>query len=172
MADILDMLAGGDRRSVGRVDEVVQMVLNEPGLFDPLFAGLRHDNPVIRMRAADAVEKITARHFEYLQPYKEQLLGSIASIDQQEVRWHVAQLLSRLAFNPGERQTAVRILRGYLDDRSQIVKTSAIQALADLAETDAGLRQELIPLLEQLVQTGSPAVKSRGRRLLAKLKRG
>jgi HEAT repeat protein len=146
--------------------------LNEPGLFDPLFAGIQHDDPLIRMRAADAVEKITARHFEYLQPYKEQLLESIAAIDQQEVRWHVAQMLPRLALNPAELGAAVQILRGYLDDRSQIVKTSAIQALADLAETDAGLRQELIPLLEQLVQTGSPAVKSRGRRLLAKLKRG
>jgi HEAT repeat protein len=170
--NLLDMLAGGDRRSIGRVDEVVQMVLNEPGLFDLLFSGMQHDDPVIRMRAADAVEKITARHFEYLQPYKEQLLGSIAAVDQQEVRWHVAQMLPRLALNPAELGAAVQILRGYLDDRSQIVKTSAIQALADLAETDAGLRQELIPLLEQLVQTGSPAVKSRGRRLLAKLKRG
>ena len=51
------------------------------------------------MRAADAIEKITMRHPEYLQPYKTQLIEQLALIDQKEVRWHVAQMVSRVAWS-------------------------------------------------------------------------
>ena len=66
MACVLHKLAGGDRRSVGRVGEVVQDVLADPDLFDTLFRGMVDQDPVIRMRSADAVEKITAVRPEYL----------------------------------------------------------------------------------------------------------
>ena len=171
MADILHKLVGGDRRSIGRVDEVVADVLTDPDLFDSLFYGMLADDPIIRMRAADAIEKITARQPEYLQPYKTRLIEQVATIDQQEVRWHVAQMLPRLDVTPAEQAVIVEILRSYLGDRSKIVKTFAMQALADLAERDAGLRPEITALLKELTATGSPAMQSRGRKLLARLKK-
>lgn len=65
----------------------------------------------------------------------------------------------------------VEILFGYLDDASRIVKTESMQALASLAEHDAARRARVIPLLETLTQTGSPAMQSRGRKLLRRLGR-
>ena len=127
------------------------------------------DDPVIRMRAADAVEKITASRPEYLQPYKTKLIQQVAKIEQQEVRWHVAQLVPRLELSEEERAVVVEVLLGYLNDKSKIVKTFSMQALADLTEQDASLRSQVIPLLEELTKTGSPAMKSRGRKLLEKL---
>jgi hypothetical protein len=44
-----------------------------------------------------------------------------------------------------------------------------MQALADLAEQDAGLRPAIVAQLKELTRTGSPAMQARGRRLLAKL---
>jgi hypothetical protein len=164
--NVLHKLAGGDRRSIGRVDEVVADVLNDPALFDAVFAGMLHADPVIRMRAADAAEKITAQRPEYLEPYKKKLIQQIAKIDQQEVRWHVAQMLPRLQLTKRERTSAVKILMGYLGDKSTIVKTFSMQALADLAQQDPALRPQVIPVLEKLTRTGSPAMKSRGRILL------
>ena len=168
-ADILKKLSGGDRRSIGRVSEVVTDVLNNPTLFEVVFHGMVSDDPVIRMRSADAIEKITARCPEYLQPYKTKLIQQVAKIEQQEVRWHVAQMVPRLELIEEERAVVVEILLGYLDDKSKIVKTFSMQALADLAEQDAGLRSQIIPLLEELIRTGSPAMKSRGRELLERL---
>jgi len=168
---ILDKLAGGDRRSIGRVNEVIADVLADPTLFDTLFHGMLEDDPVVRMRAADAAEKITAERPEYLRPYKKKLLEQVARVDQQEVRWHVAQMLPRLEWSDEERAAVVQILLGYLDDESKIVKTFAMQALADFAERDASLRPRVIQLLEELVETGSPAMKSRGRKLLKRLRR-
>jgi hypothetical protein len=67
-------LAGPDRRSIGRSNEVVSDVLKNPTLFDEAFNGMLEDDPVIRMRSADAVEKITAKHPEYLRHFKRVLI--------------------------------------------------------------------------------------------------
>ena len=171
MTDLLSKLEGGDRRSVGRVDEVVADVLADPALFAALFEGMLHDSPLVRMRAADAIEKLTARHPEYLQPCKARLMGEVARVNQQEVRWHVAQLFSRLDLDADERRAVAAILSGYLEDRSKIVKTFSMQALADIAMQDEALRPPIVRQLEELTRTGSPAMQSRGRKLLARLKR-
>ncbi len=171
MHPLLEKLTGGDRRSIGRSNEVVAEVLAEPCLFDALFEGLLDADPLVRMRSADAVEKITVSHPEYLQPFKKRLLEQIASNEQPEVRWHIAQLIPRLALTPEERSRAVVILEGYLADRSSIVKTFAMQTLADLAEQDASLKATIVPLLGTLARQGTPAMQSRGRKLLAKLER-
>jgi len=170
MNPILDKLKGGDRRSIGRSNEVVVEVLADPGLFGVVFEGMLDDDPLIRMRCADAIEKMTVNHPEYLRPYKTKLIRQVAAIDQQEVRWHVAPLLSRVDLTPRERRAVVAILQGYLKDESKIVKTLSMQALADMAEQDASLRAPIIRQLEELTRSGSPAMRSRGRKLLAKLK--
>ncbi len=169
MNDVLIKLAGGDRRSIGRVSEVVADVLDDPTLFETVFCAMLGDDPVVRMRSADAIEKITAKRPEYLQPYKTKLIQQVARIEQQEVRWHVAQMVPRLELNEEERVVVVEILLGYLSDKSKIVKAFSMQALADLAEQDASLRSQVVPLLEELTKMGSPAMKSRGRKLLKKL---
>jgi hypothetical protein len=167
--DIVWKLEGGDRRSIGRVDEVVAQTLDDPSHFDALFNSMLGDDPVVRMRTADAVEKISAQRPHLLQAYKSRLLQEVARSEQQEVRWHVAQMLPRLDMSGEEREAAVGILVGYLDDDSRIVKTFSMQALADLAGVDASLRPRIVPLLEGLTETGSPAMRSRGRKLLRTL---
>jgi hypothetical protein len=170
MNPLLQKLEGGDRRSVGRVDEVVAKVLADLALFPVLIDGMLDSNPLIRMRAADAATKVVEKSgVQPLQPYKTKLLNEIAPIPQQEVRWHVAQLISRLDLTPAETGQAVAILESYLNDKSKIVKTFAMQTLADLAEREAALRPRVLAQLEHLTATGSPAMQSRGRKLLARL---
>jgi len=168
---ILQKLAGADRRSIGKSNEVVADVLADPTLFDIVFEAMLADDPALRMRAADAVEKITAQRPEDLRPYKSKLIRKVAKIDQQEVRWHVAQMFSRLDLTRAERRRVVSILAEYLKDKSKIVKTFSMQALADIAEKDAELRPSIVTQLEELTRTGSPAMQSRGRKLLARLAR-
>lgn len=167
--DLLGKLAGGDRRSIGRSNEVAADVLADPRLFPALCAGLDSADPLVRMRAADALEKVTARRPDTLQPGKAKLIRLLASSEQPEVRWHLAQMLPRLALEPAELAAVVPPLLAYLDDPSKTVQTSALQALADLAGRDEGLRAQVAPLLEERARTGSPAVRSRARRLLSRL---
>ncbi|HKW87164.1 MAG TPA: hypothetical protein VJN21_00250 [Candidatus Acidoferrales bacterium] len=56
---ILKTLSCGDLRSIGRSNKIVARVLAKPSLFSKLFRGLSSGDRIIRMRAADAIEKIT-----------------------------------------------------------------------------------------------------------------
>ncbi|MBI5302426.1 MAG: hypothetical protein HY868_09830 [Chloroflexi bacterium] len=170
MSDLVRLLRGTDRRSIGESNRVVAAVLKNPRAFDAVFNAMLSDDPVLRMRAADAVEKITATRPDLLRPHKRTLLTRVALIEQQEVRWHVAQLISRLILTPRERRAAIEILDTYFGDKSSIVKTFAMQALADLVTQDEKLRAPVIARLTELVRTGTPAMKSRGRKLLAILR--
>jgi hypothetical protein len=161
-------LRGGDRRSIGRSDEVVRLVLKEPRRFRELIECLRDGSPVVRMRAADAAEKVSAKKPRLVDRYKAELLGLLAEAEQIELRWHLAAIVPRLRLTAAERQRAASALQRYLDDRSSIVKTFALQGLADLARNDAGLRAKIKQLLEDALQSGTPAMRARARKLLKK----
>jgi hypothetical protein len=60
-------------------------------------------------------------------------------------------------------------MNSYLDDRSSIVKTSALQGLADLAQHDASLRPKVLELLRASTRNGTAAMKARSRKLLLQL---
>ena len=104
---ILSLLQGGDRRMIGRSDKVAAMVCKTPELFPELIAGLWSEDPPVRMRAADAAEKVTRKKSELLQPYKKELLGLMAETDQRELRWHLAAMVPRLLLNSKERRVAI-----------------------------------------------------------------
>lgn len=167
--NILSTLAGGDRRSIGRSADVVRHVLGDASRFSILIDGLSHDDPLIRMRCADTAEKVSSEHPEWLQPFKGELIEIAASSTQQEVRWHLAQMLPRLKLSDRERHAVIALLYDYLDDKSRIVKAFGMTALAELASHDTQLRAKLIPTLKRLVRIGSPAMRSRGKKLLTRL---
>ena len=169
MHPTLQKLQKGDRRSIGRSNEVVSEVLSKPSLFRVIFSGLSADDPLIRMRSADAVEKITARRPELLRSYKNRLIRDVAATDQKEVRWHVAQMLPRLELDEDERKRVFRVLLGYLNDRSSIVRTFTMQALADIGRDSPVLLPAVRQHLAELAISGTPAMKARGRKLLTEL---
>ncbi len=169
MHSILQKLEGGDRRSIGKSNEVVKHVLADPGLFGEVFAGMLSENPLVAMRAADAIEKITLRRADLLRRYKAVLIKQVALTDQKEVRWHVAQLLPRIQWHASDRRQVVLLLMDYLNDHSVIVKTFAMQALADLTRQDPRLRPSVLACLRKFTATGTAAMKARGRKLVAEL---
>jgi hypothetical protein len=118
------------------------------------------------MRAADAVEKVSAKKPRLLDRHKPELLGLLAEAEQIELRWHLSAMIPRLRLTDPERLRAAAALRRYLDDRSSIVKTFALQGLVELARNHAGLRGKVKQLLEDAVQSGTPAMKARARELL------
>jgi hypothetical protein len=131
MQTILTKLSGGDRRSIGRSNEIVAQVLKEPALFRHLFEGMASDDAIVRMRAADAAEKVTSRRPDLLQSYKRKLLAIAGSSQQQEVRWHAALMIPRLRLTAPERAVALDILFDYLRDHSSIVKTFAMDGACE-----------------------------------------
>lgn len=167
--DLLAMLGGGDRRSIGEADRVAAMVRANPRLFGKLIGGMRSEDRLVRMRAADAVEKLSRERPELLSRYKRELLGLLWEAKEPELHWHVAAIVPRLQLTPGERRRAFEGLEGYLDSKSSIVKTFALQALAELAERDARLRVEATEILRVALRSGTAAMKARSRKLILAL---
>jgi hypothetical protein len=56
---IRSMLSGGDRRSIGKVADVVVLIDQHPQWISSLVGGLWDEDACVRMRAADALEKIS-----------------------------------------------------------------------------------------------------------------
>ena len=165
------MLAGGDRRSIGRSGEAAMLALDGKIRLDTLFGAMFDEDATVRMRAADALEKVTVQRPEWLHPFKDELLARLPDVHQMEVRWHVAQILPRLNLSHEELRTQViPVLMDYLKAKSRIVQTFTLQTLADFAAADPSLRPKVRRLVEEASCTGSPAVRSRCRRLLIKLK--
>ena len=167
--DILALLGGGDRRTIGHADRVAAMVSDDAELFPKLIAGLWSADRLVRMRAADAAEKVTRKHAELLRPYKRELLRLMTETQEQELRWHLAVMVPRLRLNAREQQAAIRLLSGYLEDRSSIVKTFALQGLADMAEAEPSFRHGVVEILGEAARKGTPAMKARSRKLLRHL---
>jgi hypothetical protein len=170
MNPILSKLKGGDRRSIGNVRAVVATVGKQPDLFKDLVAGLFDRDPIVRMRAADAMEKISTDDPRLLQPFKSKLVGLAQQTRQQELRWHLAQMIPRLDLTPQETTSVTDVFVDYLWDDSKIVVTFAMQALHDLAVKKGRVSTRVLSALENLTHTGSPAIKARGKKLLPKLK--
>jgi hypothetical protein len=164
-----EFLTGGDRRSLGRSQEAVLKVANEPALFEELIACFWDGDPLVRMRAADAAEKASLENPRLLQPFKKELLGLTEETTQKELRWHLALMIARIALTPGERRRAAITLTDYLADGSSIVKALAMQGLADLALQDDRLLSTVIEQIRALTRTGTPAMRARGRKLLPRL---
>ena len=169
---LAEMLQGGDRRSIGKSNQVAKLILSNPKRFSELIECLWSEDPLVRMRAADAAEKVTVELPELLRPYKQELLGLLAEAEEIELRWHLAMMVPRLALNRPESQRAAAALQRYFEDRSSIVKTCALQGLVDLSRRDPRLRELAKRTLEESLRTGTAAMKARARRLLKELKSG
>lgn len=167
--EILTRLKGGDRRSIGQADRVAKMVRADGRLFEKLMEGLWSEDALVRIRAADAAEKVTREKPEWLARHRKELLGLLSETEEQEMRWHLAVMVPRLELNAREKQTTIAALNRYLEDRSSIVKTFALQGLADLATRDASLRPMVVETLRTAMRNGTPAMRARSRKLLKPL---
>lgn len=161
------MLQGGDRRSIGNANRAAAVVLKQPDRMAELIECLESQDAVVRMRAADAAEKVSAKRPGLLAPFAAELLALARQTTQQELRWHLALMIPRLRLGREERLRAADVFWPYLEDRSSIVKTFALQALFDLSRGMPEMQPDLLDVLERTLRSGTPAMKARSRKLLA-----
>ena len=148
------LLAGRHRLHSGRAREVAALILVQHKKLPQLIECLWDDAAGVANRAA---------------PWKDALLGLLAEARENKLRWNLALSVPRIKLSAVEAQRAAAALRTYLEDRSSIVKTAAMQGLADLTRHDPSLLPEVLDMLRILSRSGTPAMRARGRILLKKL---
>jgi hypothetical protein len=175
------LVAGRHRISSGRTAEVVNLVRANPKKVTQLLECLWDEDQCVAMRAADALEKLTRRRspvpdeiqksiLKTLQgTWKAPLIGLLAEATENKLRWCLAPVIPRLTLTVPECRRVAETLQSYLEDRSSIVKTCALQGLADLTRQDASLLPEVVDILNIHSRSGTAAMRARGRMLLKRL---
>ena len=171
MDSVVEKLSGQDLRSIGKADEVAKEVISNPALFNDVFYAMKNGNPVIRMRAADAAEKVSRKNPLLLAPYKKELINDMADIEQQEVRWHVALMFSYLQLDAQQKALVMDKLVSWIEtSKSRIVQVNSLQALFSLGRHDMAYANMIKSVLEKANNSGSPAVAARCKKLLKQLR--
>jgi|SRR6185312_4527109 len=163
MTGISGKLKGGDLRSIGKANALITEITDQQK-FDELFCGLFNADRLVVMRSADAIEKVTIAHPEYLKSHKNELLELLNTAKHIELKWHLAQLVPRLKLNEKETGIAWNIFTlSALDkkERSRIVRVFSLQALFDIQKQYPELKKDFMDTLEKMDSENIPSIKSR-----------
>jgi len=157
----------------GRVPELVRTISSQPRRAVRLIELLWDDDPGVANRAADLLERVSSRPSpalsRILNEYKEALLGLLPDARFIKLRWNLAFVIPRLTLTVAEARRAAASLHSFLEDRSSIVKTAALQGLADLTRHDPDSLPAVLDLLRIQGRSGTPAMRARSRHLILRL---
>lgn len=169
MTQMEHWLAGGDLRSDGASNEVADLVRNQLDLLPDLLSALDAPDPVVRGRAADALEKVGRSEQDSITQHIDRLIQVNLKDDVPMVRWHVAMLLGHLAIDPSQRPRIKDALLALLDDPSVFVASWAIASLCVVAYLDPSTTEDIVEAIGTLHESASPALRTRARSALAAL---
>src|SRR5687767_12489657 len=164
--DFTKLLLGKDLRTIGQNNIVIRAVKDQKS-FDELFRLIFHHERPIVMRVADAVEKLTVKHPEYLKSHKSQLLRALKSADHKELKWHIAQLITRVDLNRKELEDVWHILTYWTQNKneSRIVRVNSLQGLFDLSRLHPEFRKDFDKTVATIEREGVPSIRARIRRI-------
>jgi len=168
----VEMLAvGGKSNSLGEVVDVIELVLHDKSRLDELYECLFNEDAWLRMRAADALEKVCRQHPEWLLPYVDKLHDDFATGAQPSIQWHMAQIYRQVDLTKDQKRVAIAWLKGLLSTKEVdwIVAANAMATLAQFAKDGSLPITELIPLLKVQQEHKSNAVVKRANKLLTEL---
>lgn len=141
---------GGNTNSLGKTHQVIREVLQDKHHLDELYRCMFSDDAWIRMRAADAFEKVCREHPEWITPYIDRLQADLSDANQQaSIKWHLAQIYSQAALTPSQTSKAIAWLKAMLSspDIDWIVAAESMKALAYFTNKGAFSKQQLLDLL-------------------------
>ncbi|HVX51076.1 MAG TPA: hypothetical protein VHB48_13005 [Chitinophagaceae bacterium] len=166
MQNFKTLLAGGDLRSIGNSNKVVNLVKGQSD-FDSLIKLVFDDDKLVAMRAADAVQKISVKNPLLLAAHKPEILAASATPLQKEVKWHIAQLIPLLCLNAAELRMMWEILQQWALDasNSRIVRVNALQALFDLTKINPCNNISFERLLTKMERENVPSINARIKRI-------
>jgi len=151
MKNFEHLLLGGDLRSVARILEAIRAVQDQQS-FDIFFKLIFHHERQLVMRAADAVEKITRMFPWFLAPHKGQLLDLLNSAINIELKWHVAQLITRVPLTYKDLKNVWSILahQAQNPNESKIVRVNSIEAMYTLSQQFPELKNKFMTALHSV----------------------
>ena len=170
MSGLRESLTGGTRTSVGDADKVILKLLKTPSGLDEIYKLFLDQDSVIAMRASYVAMRVAEQKPETVKPFAKDLLKDLELYTQQEVRWHIPQLLVHLDLTKAQKRRAYEVVMDWAEtDKSKIVGYYGFQAAADFAETDEVLLQDFIPRIRKANKTGAKSIQNRCKKIAKQL---
>ncbi len=170
MSVVRKLLTGGTRTSIGEADQVIQKLLKAPSGLNEIYSLFLDEDPVVAMRASYVAMRVAEQKPESVEPFAKTLLKDLELYTQQEVRWHIPQLLVHLNLTKAQKRRAYEVVMNWAEtDKSKIVGYYGFQAAADFAETDELLLEDFIPRIRQANKTGAKSIQNRCKKIAKQL---
>ena len=170
MGGFKEALSGGTRTSVGDADEIIRKLLKAPSGLTEIYKLFLDDDPVVAMRASYVAMRVAEQKPESVKPFAKELLKKLDLYTQQEVRWHIPQLLVHLDLTKAQKRRAYEVVMNWAEtDKSKIVGYYGFQAAADFAETDELLLEDFIPRIRKANKTGAKSIQNRCKKIAKQL---
>ncbi len=166
------MLREGKPNSLGRTEEVVDLVLADRRKMRSLYACYRSDDEWVRLRVSSSFKRVFRAEPDWFAAWVDRFIDEVAAIDQPSAQWTVAQLVTENAASLSAAQTrrAKRVMKRLLETTEDwIVDNTVMQARAEWAVDDARLRQWLLPRLRARTGDRRRSIARRAEKLLAQL---
>jgi hypothetical protein len=165
-----EALSGGTRTSVGDADQVIRNLLRSPSGLGEIYKLFLDADPVVAMRASYVAMRVAEQKPESVEPFIKDILKNLDLYTQQEVRWHIPQLLVHANLTKTQKKRAYEVLMEWAEtDKSKIVGYYGFQAAADFAETDQALLQDFIPRIRKANKTGAKSIQNRCKKIAKQL---
>lgn len=170
MKNMQSYLSGGDLRSTGRSNELVKLIKTQSD-FDTLFRYLFSNQRLIVMRAADAVEKLSAKNPEWTGKHAADLIALLQNANDKELKWHLALICTRLKLDSAQVKSIWNILSKWALDKneSKIVRVNALQGLFEFASIYHSLQAQWVSMASKIGRENIPSLSARIRKLSSNL---
>lgn len=166
MKNLEKLLRGDDLRSIGKSNSIAKAIGNQAE-FDELFQYLFHEDRLVKMRTADALEKISLTHPGYLAGHKKELFKLLNTEAGIELQWHLAQLIARVSLTEKETGIVWAKLSEWAMNKNQsrIVRVNSLQSLFDLLYLYPGFQNKLTAIINKLEEEQIPSLSARIKKL-------
>lgn len=158
MNHLLHMLSGGTLQSDGGANQVADLVVAQPELFDLLLEGLSQSDDLIRGRAAHAVERVARSRPDLVHPHLAQMMHLARRDPLPMVRWHMAMIPPHLPLEEAQAGGVADALLEMLDDSSAFAASWAIVSLVLLGRRYPAERGRIAERMRPLLKSHSAAI--------------
>ncbi|MCW0484174.1 hypothetical protein [Gaoshiqia sediminis] len=167
--DIIDVI-----RRWENLDLFKQHLIHHPDQLQLLFRVAFDDSNPVYWRAAYLIDQLSEQNPALIRPYVPQLVKALSATSNTSKLRHYLKVVSQYPIS----EDSIDFLFGFCLDvftkpsYPVAVRVHAMKILYHIAEMEPGLKPELIQIIEyELTLHPTAGLKSRGRHLLAKLRR-
>ena len=141
-----NMLKGGHPNSLGRTEEVVEIVLNNKARISELFECYSSEDEIVRLRVSSAFKRIFRQNKNWFIDYIDKFQQLIPTLKQPSAEWTLAQLHLELEelLSAEQAKNAIEITKQQLNEsKDWIVIIQSMNFLQHMAMKDESLKKWL-----------------------------